>query len=806
MQEKYYHISGKKDGIRLESRVLEERIQEAVAGGLRNLEIDAFGQHGIGGRLWKNGPEPVCVRVKGQSGQRLGAMGFPGTRIEAMGPASDDVGWLNAGAQIIVHGNAGNGVGNAMAQGAIYVGGNIGARGMTMTKHNPRFDPPQLWVLGSAGDYFGEFMAGGIAVVCGHESQHSGIVLGYRPLVGGEFMAGGIAAVVCGHEYQHSGNVLGYRPLVGMVGGKVFFRGPCSEFSRTDAKEVAIGREDWNWLCENLKKFLHALGRSELFAQMAEISQWRLLAARTPQEKANSALRSMSSFRREVWDKELGSGGLIGDLTLLERDPVPLIPAGDLRRWVPVWENRKYLAPCEGTCPTGIPVQQRWQLIREGRVDEAVDLALAYTPFPATVCGYLCPRLCMEACTRHEQLMPAVDISQLGRASIQAGLPEMPEISGKRIAVIGGGPAGISVAWQLRRRGHDAVVFDRSETLGGKISSVIPESRIPREVVDAELERVRQVIPHVRPDHDLNREDVIRLQSEYDYLVIATGAQKPRLIPVPGKERLIPANTFLAQARSGAIDPGKSVVVIGAGNVGCDAAVEAHRLGAQNITLIDVQKPLSFGKEREAAEKIGAKFRWPCFTRQITDQGVELSDGEVIEADTVIISIGDVPDLDFLPENVNTERGFIAVDENFRTSDPAVFAIGDAVKPGLITDAIGAGRRVAAAIADLAQGKTPAFESRPIIDRSRVSLEYFDPRITGFESIDQCGAQCASCGTCRDCGICVAICPQTAVSRQELADGAYQYAVDESRCIGCGFCADACPCGVWNMIENFPLE
>ncbi|MDD4463682.1 MAG: hypothetical protein PHR86_05490 [Desulfobacterales bacterium] len=329
MQEKYYHISGKKDGIRLESRVLEERIQEAVAGGLRNLEIDAFGQHGIGGRLWKNGQDPVRVRVLGQSGQRLGAMGFPGTRIEAMGPASDDVGWLNAGAQIIVHGNAGNGVGNAMAQGAIYVGGNIGARGMTMTKHNPRFEPPQLWVLGSAGDYFGEFMAGGIAVVCGHEAQNSG-------------------------------NVLGYRPLVGMVGGRVLFRGSCSEFSRTDAKEIAIENADWNWLCENLKKFLHALGRPELFAQMAEISQWRLLAARTPQEKANGSLRSMSSFRREVWDKELGSGGLIGDLTLLERSPVPLIPAGDLRRWVPVWGNRKYLAPCEGTCPTGIPVQQLW--------------------------------------------------------------------------------------------------------------------------------------------------------------------------------------------------------------------------------------------------------------------------------------------------------------------------------------------------------------------------------------------------------------------------------------------------------------
>ncbi|MDZ7599245.1 MAG: hypothetical protein U5J82_13385 [Desulfobacterales bacterium] len=100
-------------------------------------------------------------------------MGFPNTRIEVMGPASDDVGWLNAGAEIVVHGNAGNGIANAMAQGKVFVGGNIGARGMTMTKQNPRFAPPELWVLGSTGDYFGEFMAGGIAVVCGVEPPGS---------------------------------------------------------------------------------------------------------------------------------------------------------------------------------------------------------------------------------------------------------------------------------------------------------------------------------------------------------------------------------------------------------------------------------------------------------------------------------------------------------------------------------------------------------------------------------------------------------------------------------------------------------
>ncbi len=150
-------IAGMEQGHRLESRVLEERIQQAVSDGHHFLKVKAHGQHGIGGRLWQAANEPIHMEIHGSSGQRVGSMGFPNTRIEIMGPASDDVGWLNAGAEIIVHGHATNGVANAMAQGKIYAGGNVGARAMTMTKHNPRFDPPQLWVLGAVGDYFAEF-------------------------------------------------------------------------------------------------------------------------------------------------------------------------------------------------------------------------------------------------------------------------------------------------------------------------------------------------------------------------------------------------------------------------------------------------------------------------------------------------------------------------------------------------------------------------------------------------------------------------------------------------------------------------
>ena len=768
-------IAGQQDGERVRSRILEERVQKAIADGHRRLQIEAFGQHGIGGRLWRAGEEIVSIRITGHPGQRVGSMGFPNTVIEVLGPTSDDVGWLNAGAEIIVHGNAGNGTANAMAQGRVYVGGNIGARGMTMTKHNPRFSPPELWVLGSAGDYFGEFMAGGIAVVCGHEAQTPA-------------------------------NVLGYRPLVGMVGGKVFFRGPHGGFSQADARMAPIGDAEWDWLLANLRVFLKKIGRAELLRAVSEREHWQLLVARKPNEKSGKPVRPMQAFHREIWDAELGQGGLIGDLSRIDRGVIPVITTGALRRFVPVWENQKYAAPCEASCPTGIPVQRRWQLIREGRMDEAVDLALAYTPFPAAVCGYLCPNLCMQSCTRQIAAMAPVDTTQIGQASIRARLPELPPLTGRRIAVVGGGPAGLSVAWQLRLKGHAATVYEVAGRLGGKFSRVIPESRIPREVIDTELGRIREALPHVHLQQPLGRDEVERLREDFDFVVLATGAQKPRMLPIPGIERAVSALDFLQAAKAGTAACGQRVVVIGAGNVGCDAATEARRLGAEDILLLDVQQPASFGKERQAAEAAGARFRWPVATREITASGVTLADGEELAADTVIVSIGDVPDLSSVPAAIAVERGFIKVDANYRTSDPKVFAIGDVVRPGLLTEAIGAGRRVAQAICDECDGRTPAPFRRQMIEKRRVTVEYFDPRITVFADVHQCGSQCLSCGACRDCGVCVAVCPQGAIRRKDLGGKAYEYAVDENLCIGCGFCAGACPCGVWNLEENVPLE
>ena len=132
----YIYISGKREEKRIPSRVLEEIILQHIKSGNRKLEIEAYGQHGIGGRLW-DATEETHIRILGHSGQRTGSLGNANTKIEIMGPASDDIGWLNAGAEIIVHGNASNGAMNGAAQGKVYIGGNLGARAMTMTKRNP---------------------------------------------------------------------------------------------------------------------------------------------------------------------------------------------------------------------------------------------------------------------------------------------------------------------------------------------------------------------------------------------------------------------------------------------------------------------------------------------------------------------------------------------------------------------------------------------------------------------------------------------------------------------------------------------
>ncbi|VAW40937.1 Glutamate synthase [NADPH] small chain [hydrothermal vent metagenome] len=764
-------------GRRISSKVFEELVQAAFKKS-SNLILETYGQHNVGGRLL-NAAGPINIKVSGPVGQRLGCMGRPGTTIYCDGPASDDVGYLNIGADIIINGHATNGVCNAMAEGRVMINGSIGSRGLTMTKWNPEYKRPELWVSGSVGDTFAEFNCGGVAVVCGVDPK--------------------------------SKNILGYRPCVGMVGGMVYYRGETDDsYSRTNVREAAPDDEQWQWLAAKLPEYLKAIGREELQEQLSVREEWRLLISISPQERALmfSGPMPMQEFHAKVWDKGFGGDPLRDLAPGLDRSPIGLIETGELRRRIPYWANKESAAPCAYYCPIHIPTIDRLRLLREGKGEEAYKLIMEYTPFPASVCGAICPNLCMENCSRQTVDKP-IDVALLGRALLGAPAPAEKPATGKRVAVIGGGPAGINTAYQLARAGVEAHIFEKDEQLGGKLAQVIPWERLPMATWQKEIDRfqsMKNVEVHFGADMDKAR--FAALRAEYDYVVVAVGTHEPRRIPFPGHERVIPALDFLKAGKSAnPVKPGRQVVIIGAGNVGCDVACEAYRLGAEQVTLVDIQQPLAFGKEKEAAEALGAKFKWPVMTSEVTEEGLVDKEGNLIPAQTVIISIGDVPRLGFLPDSIECIKvggaSWVKCDKAGRTSDPKVFAVGDVERPGLATSALGAGKTAAEAIVAELEGREWQPFSREVVAIRNLTMEHYAPETSCGADQEGEADRCLSCGSCRDCHLCETICPTGAISRRELPEAdSYEYLSDAAKCIACGFCADTCPCGIWQMRAN----
>ena len=754
---------------RISTQALLQQIYVALENGETEFEVTSSGHHNIGGPLWTEDGAPLKFNVK-NPGQRVGSFGLEGTEITVQGSAPADAGWLNAGAELTILGDGGDTTAHCAASGKIFVAGRVGTRSGSLMKHDPAYPAPEFWVLKNTGSFSFEFMGGGIGVVCGY-----------------------------GREDLPS--VIGDRSCVGMVGGTIYVRGPVSGLS-DEVWLLDLDDADKAFLTDNMPIFLGKINRPELEKNLTDFSQWQKITAKTYEERNVRSRITLREFRNQKW---VADGGIFGDVVKDDYTHVAgLVNAGEDRIKIPHWQDKRFGAPCQVACPSNIPTQDRINLLRQGKYEEALKLVLKYSPFPASVCGEVCPNLCMDACSRRFVDKP-VAMKELGRLSKDITPPEKKPDTGKNVAVIGGGPGGLAAAWQLRLLGHDVTVYEADKEIGGKLRQVIPTERLPANSLESEIQRIKDFGIVVNNNTKVEPAMFQSICDASDAVVIASGAHNPVVIPFPGHERLTKGLDFLKAINAGKNPKvSKRVIVIGAGNAGMDVCLGAFAMGAEEVIAIDIQRPAAYKHEIDAVKSLGGQIRWPVFTDKVTEEGLWTKDGELIEADEVIIAIGERPDLSYVPREWLTDRGMMDVDAcNQVVKAPGVFAIGDTVQPGLLTHAIGGGQEAALQIDDFLSGKELVPIVKPeMINQSCLSKELFKPRNRGKFCITDAKDEtlrCISCGTCRDCSMCLEACPEGAISRVENEDGTFEYVSDDDTCIGCSICAGICPCGVWAM-------
>ena len=742
---------------------LMQEIWQAIDEGITDFEIDACGQHNIGGSVWSKDGSDLNFYIT-NPGQRTGSMGAKGTNIYVEGSAPADTGWLNSGAKIVVTGDSGDTTGHCAASGKIYIGGNVGTRSGALMKKDPKFPAPELWVLKSTGSFSFEFMGGGIAVVCGIDCEN-------MP------------------------SVLGDRACVGMVGGIVYVRGSIKNLS-DDVFILDLDEKDKDFLKSGLQTFLSEIKNEEYYEKLCDFSLWHKIVAKTYEERQKQNNISLKTFRVNKWMEEIG-GSIFSDLINDDFKSYDLVQTGDSRLRKPNWKNYAYSAPCEYNCPIKIPTQKRFSMLRAGKIKEALELVLEYSPFPASVCGQVCPNLCLNNCSRASFDEP-MDVKMLGSLSKDISVKPAKITQPQKIAIIGSGVSGISCAWQLAKKGYKVEMFEQDDKIGGKLAQVIPEERLHKEILDTELERFKNIGVEIHTSTKVTNELFEKIENDFDAIVVAIGAHGAVVIPFEGYERLIKGLNFLKDAKNGKkYDLGKKVVVIGAGNAAMDVITEVYKQGVESVTAIDIQEPSAFEKEIKEAEKLGAKIMYPCFTQKITEKGVYLKDGRFLEADSVIISVGDRPVFDFLNKNYLDEKSKIKINEFMQTENSKVFAIGDAHKSGLFTNAIAEGKHCAENIVKFLNNEPlTEVKEKDVIPEHRIKSEYYECYNSNCDNEQN---RCMSCGYCRDCGLCRQSCPQNAISRIEESNGKFKYVSDPEKCIGCGICAGLCPCGIWEI-------
>lgn len=544
-----------------------------------------------------------------------------------------------------------------------------------------------------------------------------------------------------------------------------------------------------------------------------------------------------------------------------------IVAFGDQSHKCPVYIRQ--VPPCTAECPAGEDIRGYHRLL--SGIDKSPDAWKAAwetlvdaNPFPA-VMGRICPHPCQGGCNRqyHDESVGINAVEQaIGNYGIEANLqlPGPGSDTGKRVAVIGGGPAGLSAAYQLRRKGHAVTLYDANEKLGGMVLYGIMGYRVDRTILEAEIQRIInlgvEIKMGVRVGTDITLEE---LEKEYDAVFVGMGAQVGRGLPIPGFADTPGATNaidFLKEyeIEGDSVSVGKKVVVIGDGNVAMDVARLALRLGSEAILISGVprEEMACFPEEFDDAFREGTTMHYLTGTREVLkdengirglvctkmvrkEKGEEGWNSPIpflrykntdetfeIACDMVVAAIGQTTDMQGF-ESITNAGQWLKVDRYFRLpGKEKVFGGGDAIKVDLITTAVGHGRKAANSIDAFLKGEAlPEQGYRDVTKVQRQDVLYFfhseqakretrkPENVVGnhdellvpltAEQIRAESERCMSCGLCFDCKQCVSFCPQEAVTRfKENPPGEVVY-TNYSKCVGCHICSLVCPSGYIQM-------
>ena len=423
--------------------------------------------------------------------------------------------------------------------------------------------------------------------------------------------------------------------------------------------------------------------------------------------------------------------------------------------------------PCMLACPAGTDCQRYVKMIALGLDREAVEIIRETNPLPASI-GRVCPHPCETACRRKLVEQP-ISIAYLkafaADADLASGRPWAPEIApetGKRVAVVGGGPAGLTAAYFLRCKGHRVTVLDAMPKLGGMLRYGIPEYRLPKRVLDEEIAEIAALGVELRPDTRVGRDVTLdALRAEYDAVIVAIGAWRSMPVGCPGDDLAgVWGGIDLLRTVAFGVEPeiGERVAVVGGGNTAMDACRTAVRLGAKEVSVIYRRTMDEMPAERieiEEAMEEGVTFRFLRNPAEILGEdghvtGVKLSvmrlgepdasgrrspvpvegEYEILPVDSVIAAIGQKVLPDGFEAIETNRRGILAADERtFRTNLPNVFAVGDATNRGadIAIAAIGEGGKAAAVVDGFLRGEETPYR-RPYYSERSVTADMLADR------------------------------------------------------------------------------